>query len=229
MAVTVDADARSVVAPQPRTVRFRGRDVPVILPKLRDPRIHLAITTFTIITIGMVWLDFRLSIPQVAVALLACGLLDVVRTYRTPSRAGVAGERAPDRDQHGLDPPRHRHAGPRLVVVRRLVLLRRRRHGRGAHQVLHPLPGAARLQPLQRGARGGVPGVRRRPHRTARLLVGPVRVGDARRLPRHRRRRRHALPTACNCWAWRPPSTPRSWSASACWRCSASRSALSGR
>jgi Na+-translocating ferredoxin:NAD+ oxidoreductase RnfD subunit len=83
MAVTVDADARRVVAPQPRTVRFRGRDVPVILPKLRDPRIHLAITTFTIITIGMVWLDFRLSIPQVAVALLACGLLDVVRTYRT--------------------------------------------------------------------------------------------------------------------------------------------------
>ena len=83
MAVTVDADARSPLAPQGRTVRFGGRDVPVVLPKLRDPRIHLAITTFTIITIGMVWLDFRLSIPQVAVALLACGLLDVVRTYRT--------------------------------------------------------------------------------------------------------------------------------------------------
>ena len=83
MAVTVDADPRSVVAPQPRTVRLGGRDVPFVLPKLRDPRIHLAITTFTIITIGMVWLDFRLSIPQVAVALLACGGLDVARTYRT--------------------------------------------------------------------------------------------------------------------------------------------------
>jgi hypothetical protein len=83
MAVTVDADPRSVVAPQPRTVRLGGRDVPVVLPKLRDPRIHLAITTFTIITIGMVWLDFRLSIPQMAVALLACGVLDVARTYRT--------------------------------------------------------------------------------------------------------------------------------------------------
>jgi hypothetical protein len=83
MAVTVDADPRSVVAPQPRTVRLGGRDVPVVLPKLRDPRIHLAITTFAIITIGMVWLDFRLSIPQVAVALLACGVLDVARTYRT--------------------------------------------------------------------------------------------------------------------------------------------------
>jgi hypothetical protein len=83
MAVTVDADARSVVAPQPCTVRFGGRDVPVVLPKLRDPRIHLAVTTFTIITIGMVWLDFRLSIPQVAIALLACGALDVVHTYRT--------------------------------------------------------------------------------------------------------------------------------------------------
>ena len=83
MAVTVDPEARSLPAPTGRSIRLGGRDVPVILPKLRDPRIHLAITTFTIITIGMVWLDFRLSIPQVAVALLACGLLDVVRTYRT--------------------------------------------------------------------------------------------------------------------------------------------------
>src|SRR5262245_56190441 len=83
MAVTVDADARRIVAQQGRTVRFGGRDVPVLLPKLRDPRIHLAITTFTIITIGMVWLDFALSIPQVAAALLACGVLDVVHTYRT--------------------------------------------------------------------------------------------------------------------------------------------------
>jgi Na+-translocating ferredoxin:NAD+ oxidoreductase RnfD subunit len=82
MAVTVDADARSVVAPPNRTVRLGGRDVPVVLPRFSDPRIHLAITTFTIITIGMVWLDFRLSIPQVAAALLACGLLDVARTYR---------------------------------------------------------------------------------------------------------------------------------------------------
>ena len=30
----------------------------------------------------MVWLDFRLSIPQVAVAMLACGVIEVARTYR---------------------------------------------------------------------------------------------------------------------------------------------------
>ena len=82
MAVAVEAGARNVPAPHARTVHFRGRDVSVVLPKLRDPRIHLAVTTFAIITIGMVWLDFRLSIPQVAAALLACGVIDVVRTYR---------------------------------------------------------------------------------------------------------------------------------------------------
>lgn len=84
MAVTVDADALSTApAPAGRSCRFRGRHVPVILPKLRDPRIHLAITTFTIITIGMVWVDFRLSIPQIAAALLPVFVIDVVRTYRS--------------------------------------------------------------------------------------------------------------------------------------------------
>ena len=83
MAVTVDAGAGSIEAPHGRSIRFRGRHVPVILPKLADPRIHLAAITFSIIAIGMVWLDFRLSVPQVAVALLAVGALDVVRTYRS--------------------------------------------------------------------------------------------------------------------------------------------------
>jgi len=83
MAVTVDPEARSFPAPAGRSIRLGGRDVPVILPKLRDPRIHLAVTTFTIITIGMVWLDFRLSIPQIAAALLPVFAIDVLRTYRS--------------------------------------------------------------------------------------------------------------------------------------------------
>jgi hypothetical protein len=78
----VEPELRTDAVQATRKVRFRGADIPVVLPRLRDPRVHLAITTFTIITIGMVWLDFRLSIPQIAAALLACGLLDVVRTYR---------------------------------------------------------------------------------------------------------------------------------------------------
>ena len=83
MAVTVDPEARSLPAPTGRSIRFGGRDVPVILPKLRDPRIHLAVTTFTIIAIGMVWLDFHLSIPQIAAALLPVFAIDVLRTYRS--------------------------------------------------------------------------------------------------------------------------------------------------
>jgi len=82
MAVTVDAESRRVLAPQARTVRIGNRVVPVVLPRIRDPRIHLAITILSILTIGMVWLDFRLSIPQIAVAMLACGVIEVVRTYR---------------------------------------------------------------------------------------------------------------------------------------------------
>ena len=82
MAVTVDAEAASLPTLPGRSIRFRGRAVPVILPKLRDPRIHLAITTFTIITIGMAWLDFRLSIPQIAAALVPVFVIDVLRTYR---------------------------------------------------------------------------------------------------------------------------------------------------
>lgn len=84
MAVTVDVDAPGAgPAPAGRSIRLGGRDVPVVLPRLRDPRLHLAVTTFSIIAIGMVWLDFRLSIPQVAVALLAVGVIDALRTYRS--------------------------------------------------------------------------------------------------------------------------------------------------
>ena len=82
MAVTVDADSRRVVAPPARTVRIGNRVVPVVLPRIRDPRIHLAITILSILTIGMVWLDFRLSIPQLAVAVLTCAVIEVARTYR---------------------------------------------------------------------------------------------------------------------------------------------------
>jgi hypothetical protein len=83
MAVAVETETRGTPMPPGRSIRWRGRDVPVVLPQLRDPRLHLAVTTFTIITIGLVWLDFRLSIPQIAAALLAVGVLDVVRTYRS--------------------------------------------------------------------------------------------------------------------------------------------------
>ena len=70
MAIAVDAGARSTRRPATRSVRLAGRVVPIVGPSIRDPRIHLSITILTIITIGMVWLDFRLSIPQVAVALV---------------------------------------------------------------------------------------------------------------------------------------------------------------
>ncbi len=82
MAIAIDAGARSARGPATRSVRLAGRAVPIVGPSIRDPRIHLSITILTIITIGMVWLEFRLSIPQIAVALVACGLLELVHAYR---------------------------------------------------------------------------------------------------------------------------------------------------
>lgn len=73
-------DADNVTAR--RTIRWRGRAIPVVGPNIRDPRIHLSITILAIITIGMAWLDFRLSIPHVLVPLAACGALELVHVYR---------------------------------------------------------------------------------------------------------------------------------------------------
>ena len=196
MAVAAEVSVRSLPSP-PRAASHRPPADPRPRPKLHDPRIHLAITTFTIITIGMVWLDFRLSIPQVAVALLACGVIEIARTYRTravlawPASAlqtatstalilrvtGMRGRTTGGRSTVGTTSP----GSPSPGVLTKYCIRYQGRH------VFNPSNIA-----LVRGVRG----VRRRADRAARLLVGPVRVGDARRLSRDRRRRHHAVPPA---------------------------------
>lgn len=69
-------------APARPTVRLRGRTVPVILPKRRDPRLKLSATIATLTILGMTVLDFQLSIPQLAVCVVLSGAIEVVVTFR---------------------------------------------------------------------------------------------------------------------------------------------------
>jgi hypothetical protein len=65
-----------------RTVRLGATDYPLVLPSLRDPRLHLASVIITIHILGQVALDFRVSVPQILAAILTCALLEVALTFR---------------------------------------------------------------------------------------------------------------------------------------------------
>lgn len=55
---------------------------PIVLPNRRDPRIHLALVTVSIFVIGIGWLGFRLSIPQILAAALTCAIIEIAVTMR---------------------------------------------------------------------------------------------------------------------------------------------------
>jgi ASPIC and UnbV/FG-GAP-like repeat len=59
------------------TVRIRGTAYPVLLPTLRDPRLHLAAVIVSLQVLGQVAFDFQLSIAQILVSLLTCAVLEV--------------------------------------------------------------------------------------------------------------------------------------------------------
>src|SRR5438270_9780653 len=64
-------------------VAIRGTTYPVVLPKLRDPRLHLAATITSLQVLGQVAFDFRLSIAQIALCLGTVAVLEVGITART--------------------------------------------------------------------------------------------------------------------------------------------------
>src|SRR4051812_42389528 len=66
-----------------RTLTIRGTPYPVLLPKLRDPRLHLAATIVSLQVLGQVAFDFRLSIAQILISLLTCAVLEVAIAART--------------------------------------------------------------------------------------------------------------------------------------------------
>ncbi len=58
-------------------VVIRGTPYPVVLPKLRDPRLHLAATIISLQVIGQIGFHFRVSIAQILISLGTCALLEV--------------------------------------------------------------------------------------------------------------------------------------------------------
>src|SRR5438067_10888002 len=66
--------ALSATAP---SILIRGTPYPVRLPKLRDPRLHLAATITSLQVIGQIGFDFELSIAQILISLATCAVLEV--------------------------------------------------------------------------------------------------------------------------------------------------------
>ena len=64
------------------TLSVRGTAYPVVLPKLRDPRLHLAATITSLQVIGQVGFHFQLSIAQILISLATCAVLEVAIALR---------------------------------------------------------------------------------------------------------------------------------------------------
>ena len=65
----------------PRTVRIRGRKYPVILPSIRDARLHVAAVLLTLQVLGQTVLGFRLSVAQILVCLAVGALIEFVVAF----------------------------------------------------------------------------------------------------------------------------------------------------
>jgi Na+-transporting NADH:ubiquinone oxidoreductase subunit NqrB len=75
-----------MTATQSRAVRIGERDIPVVLPNRRDPRLHLAAVIITVHTIGITALGFEVSVPQILTAIVTAGLIDVGFTLARDGR-----------------------------------------------------------------------------------------------------------------------------------------------
>ena len=74
--------APAIAAPARPSVRIRGTSYPLLLPTLRDPRLHLAGVIVTLQVLGQTAFDFQLSIAQILVSLVTCAVLEVAVAFR---------------------------------------------------------------------------------------------------------------------------------------------------
>lgn len=68
--------------PAPRVVSVRGRDIRVVLPNRRDPRLKLSAVVITLHVLGQTLLDFKVSVAQILISMAVCGLIEGVITFR---------------------------------------------------------------------------------------------------------------------------------------------------
>ena len=64
-------------------LEIRGRAYPVVLPKLSDPRLHLAATITSLQVIGQIGFHFEVSIAQILLALGTCAVLEIAIAFRS--------------------------------------------------------------------------------------------------------------------------------------------------
>src|SRR5688572_617060 len=64
------------------TVHIRGTAYPVLLPTIRDPRLHLAGVIVTLQVLGQTTFDFDLSVAQILVSLATCAVLEVAIAFQ---------------------------------------------------------------------------------------------------------------------------------------------------
>ena len=65
-----------------RTLTFAGTSYPLVLPSIRDPRLHVAAVIITVHVLGQVGLHFSASVVQILAAILACASIEVVLAFR---------------------------------------------------------------------------------------------------------------------------------------------------
>ena len=66
-----------------RTLTVGAGTYPLVLPNIRDPRLHVAAVVLTIHALGQIALGFRVSIPQILAAILTCAVIEIALTFRT--------------------------------------------------------------------------------------------------------------------------------------------------
>src|SRR5581483_4695920 len=70
----------AAAAPAPAALTLGG--YPVLLPKVRDPRLHLAAVITSLQIIGQVGFHFNVSVAQILIALVTCAALEVAIAFR---------------------------------------------------------------------------------------------------------------------------------------------------
>ena len=71
----------TAAAPSRPALRIGGREYPILLPSVRDPRLHLAFTISSLQVLGQTAFGFQLSIAQILVSLLTCAVLELGITF----------------------------------------------------------------------------------------------------------------------------------------------------
>jgi hypothetical protein len=80
-----------------RTLTIGRGTYPLVLPNVRDPRLHVAVVVLTVHLLGQVGLGFWVSVPQIVAAIGACFVLEVAitfaqtRTFVWPASAMLTG------------------------------------------------------------------------------------------------------------------------------------------